>query len=34
MRWRDLKRTTRAGFHAVRNEVVEVVAVHAECEHG
>lgn len=33
MRWGSLKRTTRVGFHAVHNEVVKVVAVHAECEH-
>lgn len=34
MGWGSLKRTTEVSFHAVCNEVVGEVAVHAECEHG
>lgn len=32
MGWGGFKRATEAGFHTVCNEVVEVVAVHVECE--
>lgn len=34
MRWGSFKRATEAGFHTGRNEVVEVVAMCVECEHG